>query len=263
VTGNTIYPKYCEDSDYGINFSVLGYVEYQDTKEDDFPVYYYDGCDYLGRSLVEYSCNRYNKVVTTYLPCKNGCVDRHCMEDNASEKCYLKLEINEVNTGYGINYLLKSMQPLYGAYVVGDYSLDGGYLSLLTKDKFGKVLNRYSLESSRFILFDNLNAEGMIGGGIIELNNGTIEIVIPFDYDIMNFSINESGILTNLGMKGIPKCIRTCKSQGEIGNFSIDSCCAELMPMQRTVDASTFVCSNCGDRVCSEYENKYSCPEDC
>jgi hypothetical protein len=270
VTGNIIYLRICEDSDKGVNFSVLGYVEYQDTKKDDFPVYYYDGCDYLGRNLIEYYCGGLTlfgkRVMSKSMPCKNGCVDGACIEDNASEKCYLQFEIGENLINNVTRYSLIRMQSLYGKYDAAVHIFDTATnsLSLETKDSFGKVLNKYVLDSSsRFIFWDNIDSNGVSTGGVVDLENGTTLAIIPFDYNLTRLAVNDSGTIINLGLKSTPKCTRTCKKENEAGNFSADRCCGTLLPMQRLNDTGTFICANCGDRICSEYENKYDCPEDC
>ena len=181
------------------------------------------------------------------------------------EECYIELEINEKKVGEKIQFSLGSQENLYGLYdglvdfydeeVPGDYILN-------VYNTEGKLLNQYSLYSGRYILWDNFSGEGP-PGGTVELGEGIISPVIHYEDNIGSIKIENEGKETDLNVDvSAIKCERTCKIEGEIGNYKTDRCCIGFIPV--TIDnKGNFICVNCGDGICSEYEDRWNCPEDC
>ncbi len=163
-------------------------------------------------------------------------------------------------------FSLADVTSLYGEYghLVRPYYPDEGAPYVLTAyDKARKKLGDYTLNSGRFIIAEDFSGDEP-KGEIIELPEGLIESVIPYDSRISFFTINNSGILTRL----IPSpqqisCTRTCKIEGERGVYGDSQCCEDFTPVQNLTDATSFICVKCGDETCSEHEDRYSCPQDC
>lgn len=104
-------------------------------------------------------------------------------------------------------------------------------------------------------------------GGIGESSEGVASIIVPYFSGIGKIGVQQFNI-TGAAEKQITvdssqiKCTRTCKIENEIGSYSAnDVCCSGFVPVQQSDD--TFVCTTCGDNVCSANENSYVCPEDC
>jgi len=58
------------------------------------------------------------------------------------------------------------------------------------------------------------------------------------------------------------ECKRTCLIKEEIGSYAKEEeCCLEYRKVQ--LNPTDFACIICGDGICSENEDIYSCYEDC
>jgi len=185
------------------------------------------------------------------------------------EGCYIEIKINENKNREGsIDFSLAEVRNFTGladGLIPDRYREDafyGDYI-LTAYDKDNKIIDSYSLNSSRFILWDNFDEEAEIPGGIKELDFGIITVVIPFDYRIEKIKIKDNDIETDLGdISPYIECRRTCKTENQRGDFSKEErCCFGLTPVIQP--NNSFICVNCGDNICSPYENIYSCPEDC
>ncbi len=170
--------------------------------------------------------------------------------------------------GENIEFSLQESESLYGLYAhsVNKYNpeIPGDYI-LRTYDSNGNILNNYALSSGRFIFYDNFE-EGN-PGGVIELDEGTISAVIPYDYRIANIKVDFNGFETDLNIgAGDFKCERTCLLENEVGVVGEDKCCLSfnegIVMLETDKDGGKFVCSKCGDGICSESEKNY-CYEDC
>lgn len=191
-------------------------------------------------------------------------------EGKSIEKCYIKLKIGEklksseeTAGSSNIVFSLKETDSLYGVYdnLVEKYYEDSDYV-LKTYNRNGKLLGKYSLYSSRFILWDNFSESGS-RGGVKELESGTITAVIPYDNKIQTIKVEHKGKETDLQINlSELKCEKTCKTENEEGSYEQgEKCCTGLIPA--TQPDGSFVCVKCGDSICSKYEDRHSCPEDC
>jgi hypothetical protein len=258
--------RYCNDSDGGVFFGVKGSVLYN--HHGDI-LQYNDSCDDLGRNLIEYYCKGKSYAKVTKL-CKNGCVDGACISDNAVEKCYLEFEINESKIDDSTRFSINKIINLYGSYdhltnlYSSEYPEETSSFIIVTKNRAGAVLKKYSAESSRFVFWDDFSGTEP-SGGIEELNESAFRVIVPFDADLYSLAINDtiSEKITNLRLLRAPSCKRTCKLENEGGKWGEIECCAGLQAVQKIRDYTRFVCINCGDGICSENEDAYSCSEDC
>jgi len=183
---------------------------------------------------------------------------------NLSEKCYIQLDISEIVVRNKTQFNLINTTNLFGLYDssvnVYDSQLPGDYV-LRTYNKFGRGINQYSLYSSRYIFYDTFD-DSVNPGGVEVLDSGVITAIIPYDASITRIAIMNNKTLTGLQFKPTSiSCKRTCKVQGELGKVDKEKCCFGYTWLQ--INSTTFSCSKCGDKVCSKYEDKYSCYEDC
>jgi hypothetical protein len=165
------------------------------------------------------------------------------------------------------SFSIISMSNLYGdyAHMVKSYSPDDQpNFIIMTKNKTGAMLGKYSAESSRFVFWDDFSGIEP-SGGIEELNESAFRVIVPFDVNLYSLAINDtiSGKITNLRLLRAPSCKRTCKLENEGGRWGEIECCAGLQAVQKIGDYTRFVCVRCGDGVCSANENAYSCSKDC
>jgi hypothetical protein len=180
------------------------------------------------------------------------------------ESCYINLKIKETKTEAGIQFSLLETTNLFGLYggLVNNYNpeLESDYV-LKVYDTLNNLIGSYSLYSGRLIFYDNLdNSEK--SGGAIELESGIIASIIPYDAKITKITVDDSGKETILNVNTLDlKCERTCKIENETGNYTTNVCCIGLTPA--TQKDGSFVCTKCGDDICSQYEDGYSCYEDC
>ena len=165
-----------------------------------------------------------------------------------------------------INFPLIKAENIFGDYnhLVDKYYDDSGASFVLrTYDSFGKIMNNYSLHSSRFIIAEDFSATEP-KGEIIESTNGIIETIIPFDSKIKTIKVDNEGTIIDLNINiNSLSCRRTCKVEGETGLFENETCCSGFTPIQYGADTTRFTCTICGNKICSGYENKYNCQEDC
>ena len=199
----------------------------------------------------------------------------YAQEEPIQESCFVSFSINETfdQETNATSFSLLEQRNLYGFYSgsVPAYSdeISGGYvLNLL--DSSSQSIGKYSLDSSRFILYDNFGADcdpeldpECDLGGVIEADAGVISVIVPYSSDVSKAIVEQEEVQTDLGINPSDiKCERTCKVEGESGEYSQDqSCCLGYSKIQTSEDA--FVCSKCGDGICSEYENELGCFEDC
>lgn len=165
-----------------------------------------------------------------------------------------------------INFSLMKAENIFGDYnhlVDKYYSDDGASYILKTFDSLGKLLNNYSLYSSRFIIAEDFS-ETEPKGEIIESPNGVIETIIPFDPKMRTIKVDNEGNIIDIRINiSSLSCKRTCKVENEVGFFANEVCCSGFTQIQYQTDTTRFICTSCGNKICSGYENKYNCPEDC
>ncbi|MCX6760067.1 MAG: hypothetical protein NTW46_01855 [Candidatus Nealsonbacteria bacterium] len=187
----------------------------------------------------------------------------------AAENFYVGLDINEKKAGQAVSFSLEKAVALYGEYDSSfdvhreDASVKSDYI-LETYSSSKELIGKYDLLSSRFIYVDS---EG--GGGMIESDEGTINAVIPYDRTKPTefVKIDNKGSKTDFISLPVAqleedfKKITLCKKEGEETDLENNHCCSSLIPAQQ--DNGTFVCVNCGDGKCSQFENYNSCYKDC
>jgi len=179
------------------------------------------------------------------------------------ESCYVKLDIvEELINNETIKFSLGSLENVYGIYdtFVETYSTNGGNYILETYDQFDNLLNEFSLYSSLITFYDS--GETSDPGGIVVSDSSTIITYIPYNSDISSIKINNSGQVTDFVINPSDiKCQRTCSNANEVLDDSHKQCCLGLTKI--FLNDGSFICTNCGDSICSEYENWYSCSLDC
>lgn len=183
------------------------------------------------------------------------------------ESCFIKLEIDEEKVGDDIQFTLGSQENLYGNHkgLVNHYDEEFGIkedYTLRTYDSGNSRLNSFSLSSSRFLLYDTFSEDEDNLGGTIKTDSGTISVIIPHTENIASIKIENNGTETDLNINPSEIiCERTCKIEDEIGNLDNDNCCIGFIRSIR--EDNSFICTNCGDGICSDDENNYLCAEDC
>lgn len=178
---------------------------------------------------------------------------------SASESCYVRLSINETKINNQIQFYLLSQENLWGNYAnaIPSYGSTSDYF-LNVYNPSG--LNKYSLYSSRFIFYDNFN-DSENPGGMIEEDNGIIDVIVPYS-NISRVTVINNGSETDLDVDSSAiQCIKTCKDENETGIYETDSCCEGLTEAEK--DTDNFVCIKCGDGICSDFESLSSCYSDC
>jgi len=138
--------------------------------------------------------------------------------------CYIELEINEKKIGNEIEFNLLRQENVYGVY-------DGSVKQYRDNDYavnvYGgseTVLSKQGLESGRFVFYDSFESGT---SGYDELDEANIKVIIPYFENIRRITITNNGFKTPLN-----------------------------------IDASAIKC-DCGNGICSEREDKNSCPKDC
>jgi len=185
---------------------------------------------------------------------------------SAQEGCYISITINEENIlDYEyIDFFLNSTENLYGDYsnFVEEYNseIPSDYI-LNTYDINNNLLNQYSLYTGLFIYYDTFDPDNP--GGILELNESVTSLIIPYDANINSIKIDNQGVETDLGINPADFiCEMTCISEQERGYYEADSCCEGLSPVP-IYQGDRFICVNCGDGNCTDYEDEASCYADC
>jgi hypothetical protein len=180
----------------------------------------------------------------------------------AAEDCYLKFDINESKVGEEINFELIGQNNLYGDYE-GPAAIKGsdGDYTLKVLGSGGSLLRSYEIYTSRFIFYDNIgNDENP--GGVEEFDYGMISIIVDYEEGISGVEIDNGGETTSLSIDSSSiACTRTCMIENETGTYGVDKCCEDFLSYR--LDENSFVCGVCGDGLCLDYEDRYSCVEDC
>jgi len=186
----------------------------------------------------------------------------------AADNFYVQLDINEVASGSKVKFSLKDAAPLYGDYdsffnVYNKDTSTGNYI-LETYNSSKQEIAEYALSSSRITYYDTET-----GGGETVNDSGVIKVIIPYDANnIASFvKINNQGIKTDF--IAIPTAqiaqdiskIPLCKKENETVDISVNNCCSDLIPVAQS--DNSYICVNCGDEKCSQYESPNSCPLDC
>lgn len=154
--------------------------------------------------------------------------------------------------------------------VFGDYSVfvrpyfadEKMPYTISTFDQAGKKLADYSADTSRFGIAEDFSDQNL-SGEIIDYNEGTIETYVPLNNTIIKkIRVDDTGRKTEFTINASPRqCTRTCKIEGEQIDFTKNTCCSGYGAVNQ-LDGK-WICTKCGDGVCSRYETKYSCPSDC
>lgn len=187
---------------------------------------------------------------------------------SAAESFYVQLDIKEIVVGSKINFSFDKAAPLYGDYesfadVYNQDTSNGEYI-LETYDSQKQKLVDYSLRSSRITYYDTET-----GGGIIEADSGVIIAIIPYDVNnpVSYIKIDNQGTKTSFMV--IPTAqlaqqiaaIPLCGKENESLDITGNKCCSGLIASPQEDDS--YICVNCGDGKCAQYESYNSCPLDC
>ena len=94
-------------------------------------------------------------------------------------------------------------------------------------------------------------------------------MIIPYDANnpISYIKIDNQGVKTSFIT--VPTAdltqqianIPLCKKENESVDIINNKCCSGLIPSSQEDDL--YICVNCGDKICSQYESYNSCPIDC
>jgi cysteine-rich repeat protein len=179
----------------------------------------------------------------------------------AEESCYLDFSFNEkliINNSQNldspnlfINFSYNGLNNVYGNYQRFVSNYDSSFpkvYNLNTYNSLDNKLNVYSFDTS-FSIENIENLDGILNS-----------VIIPYDDSISLIKIFQGD---ELKLEFIPEeisCERTCLIEGENGT-SNKRCCLNYIKSWLSNDV--FTCVNCGDGVCSEFENEYLCWSDC
>jgi hypothetical protein len=148
------------------------------------------------------------------------------------ESCFIQLEIGEEKIGEDIQFSLISQENLFGNYggLVNSYDEEFGipedyFLRLYGAEN--DLLGSFTLSSSRFVFYDNFEAEeGEDLGGVIETEEGIIFVTIPYIESINSIKVENNGVETNININSEEiSCERTCLIEDEIGRSDAEDCC--------------------------------------
>ncbi len=210
--------------------------------------------------LIEQYCEA-GRVKSEKVPCET-CERGSCHDSLLDEGCYVSLTINEEGSDQDITFTLSEVKNIYGPYtsVVKKDTSAGTYL-LKSKDSEGHLIESYPLTSSRFIISEDFSKETP-EGETLQAQSGVIKVIIPYDSRIKKLIVDAYGEENDLHLDPtLLSCSRTCKIAEQILSLRNEECCNGLIPMEQA-DGS-FVCSDCGDSICSSSENTYTCAIDC
>ena len=196
---------------------------------------------------------------------------------SSDEKCNIELGIREKSLPVfdseenvideNIEFSLVSVESVYNGYNSQQDNYESRIYTLNIYDKEGNLAGRYSLNSARIVFFDSLDSNYAgygeeISSNIEVLDDGVIYAAIPYSQDIARVTIEYRGEETELNINFQDlKCGRDCGLENETGNYETERCCSGLTRIQQ--DEEHFACVNCGDSVCSEFENEDNCYVDC
>jgi hypothetical protein len=220
---------------------------------------------------------------------------------SASEECYNKIIIDErlVYDSFGnvsdvaLSYI--GRESIYGNYagMVDEYitGFEDNYL-LKVFSSSGNELGAYSFGTGLIIFYDNFGNETDFGGMEI-LDEGETSVIFPYFADASEIKVYFNGtekfrqdisdIFGDLVCSG---CVvqggfgsKTSKVQspesilgGDINGDGViaeellinQQCCEGLTSVfPNSFDLNSFVCTKCGDGICSQYEDYRSCWVDC
>jgi len=232
----------CSDSDGGVYMGTSGKVISKLSKQaNEFS----DKCSPDGRILTEYYCSGKNVKIIRGL-CNNGCVDDKCLA-NEKKQCFLEISINEKNSGESAVFSLNGVKNIYGDYahlIRQYYEGEESYAILEAYGDSNKLLGRYDLPSSRFSIAEDFGDDPK--GEIIEINEASTEILIPYSPELKYVAIRFGDKLQKMALKAEDvKCVRACRAEGEEGAWGNDSCCETLIPEfkpSKLGDKQMFVC---------------------
>ncbi|PIN93797.1 hypothetical protein COU54_01620 [Candidatus Pacearchaeota archaeon CG10_big_fil_rev_8_21_14_0_10_31_24] len=258
-SSNSVSELYCNEIDeVGRDYYTKGRVDVSGNIAEDF-------CNIEGNKLTEYYCVGKTPFIEV-VEC--NCLDGACeLKKVNHNSCYLQFEIQESESFGKTVFSLLDVKSVYGEFDSNRlfYEAEDAEFVLNTYGTYGNLLNRYALDSSRTIIAeifpDSLESEPE--SEIIQLDSGKILSTIPYDGDIAQVSVenldrNDFSVL-DIDFSTL-SCEVSCKNEGEFVKEG-DSCCAGLSEID--LGGSDYVCSNCGDGICSQYEDKNICKIDC
>lgn len=256
----------CTDSDGGIYSEIGGSAMVKRWWGNPT---YADSCGQKGTRdesfLTEYYCDN-GKLKYTSFECEQGCDEDACTSvlSNSIDKsqCYVQLDLSEKKNGEGSSFSLVDAVPIYGKYahLMKEYDSDNpSPWKMQISDPLGKIKGEYALFTGRISVLESFNPENP--GEIIISDSARHKIILPnFSPFFISITDAEENSIDLVSEPLNLKCERTCKIEGEDVKFPEEQCCAPLSPIDT---GKGFVCTNCGDNICSENEDKWTCPGDC
>lgn len=153
-----------------------------------------------------------NGCVESQPPPPNGCAESQPPPPlgrySECENCYVELMVEEKLTPEGVTFALLETRNLHSmrfdSHVPFRYSLGGDFYEdyvLIVYDRCDRVLQRYSISSARYILWDDFSDPERLRGGEIELPSGKFNIIIPNDPRIWRVAMHDRGIDRETGKR--------------------------------------------------------------
>lgn len=195
-----------------------------------------------------------------------------------ADSFYVQLDINEsvASSSSTVDFFLYSAKLLYGDYdnlVAEIYDAENSssrnYI-IRAYDPKGEMLGSYSVPSSLISFDDSIIFEDEPASGMLTVNDsGTITVIFPYDESrqIAHIRIVKEGLpdvkidIPADDLVAQADKIKLCKNENEGGDLALNKCCKPLVPSIQ--EDGSFICTACGDKKCSQYENYDSCPQDC
>jgi hypothetical protein len=135
----------------------------------------------------------------------------------------------------GVDFWLESQEVLYGQYRA---TFGFGEDYILETYRGNSLLESYGIGSARYIHYDTWDIDNP--GGVMETDQGTMQIMIPYDERINKIMINHNEERTNLDINpNLLICEKKCKSEGKNVDLSYEECCFGLIP---SIEKGNFVC---------------------
>lgn len=201
---------------------------------------------------------------------------------SATEACYNQVTVGEMlvydATGNVSDIALSYLggDNLYGNYVgsVNEYHPDFAETYLLKVfSSSGTILGEYSFGTSLITFYDNFGNETDPGGMMIN-DEGQTSVIFPYFSSAVSVGVyfnNTEKFRQSVSFS----CNRDCALENEIGSSDgfgqvpYTRCCSGLQKIiieEHSTEYESwydFACVECGDGVCSQYEDYRSCWEDC
>lgn len=168
----------------------------------------------------------------------------------AEDGCYVALDFNITEIVQTDNYLDLNFSFVKLDNLYGDYSFLVDNTS--ETENYSYYLRAYSAVNNYNYSFDPYNS-------FIQNPGSNLSIIIPFFENINLIKLYSSGEeIYSFSPTGI-SCTRDCLLVNEFN--SSGRCCSGLT--KNFISDYNFTCTTCGDGICGDFEDYYSCSFDC